>query len=335
MNAETHGMVMSMDDLLAALRAAGEPTRLRILLALRETELNVGELCTVLEQSQPRVSRHLKLLVEAGLVSRTTEGTSAYFRLTDDAATRRLIDAMFERVDHDADDVVADRAAIDTVRAEREAIARHYFDEIAADWDRIRPMHVADEDVEAALLTVVQGRDVDLLVDIGTGTGRILELFAPHVERAIGIDTSISMLRGARAHLDGPGFEHCTVRLSDATDLDIATASADLVVLHHMLHFVEDPQAVLREVARITGPGGIVVIVDFAQHHVEALRRDYSHRHLGFSTNHLAELGRGVGLHVESIDVFVPDTTGPSLAVHLWQATPLADHQPTPIGSPS
>lgn len=335
MIADAHGMVMAMDDLLAALRAAGEPTRLRILLALRETELNVGEVCAVLDQSQPRVSRHLKLLVEAELVTRTTEGTSAYFRLTDDAPTRRLLDAMFERVDLSSADLADDRAAIDEVRAGREEIARRYFDEIAADWDRIRPMHVADEDVEHALLAQIHDRDIQLLVDIGTGTGRILELFAPHVERAIGIDTSISMLRGARAHLDGPGFEHCTVRLSDATDLDLATASADLVVVHHMLHFVEDPSTVLQEAARITSPSGAILIVDFAQHQVEELRRDYSHRHLGFSTEQLTELGNTVGLDVDSVDVFIPDTVGPSLAVHLWRATPLADHQPTPIGSPS
>lgn len=323
-----------MDDLLAELRAAGEPTRLRILLALRETELNVGELCAVLGQSQPRVSRHLKLLLEAELVTRTTEGTSAYFRLAEQPAIRALLDAVFARAEADAPPLAADREAIDRVRADREDAARRYFDEIAADWDRIRPMHVADEDVEAALLAHVAGRPVGLLVDIGTGTGRMLELLAPHVDRALGIDTSISMLRGARAHLDGPGFEHCTVRVGDATDLDLETGSADLVVLHHVLHFVEDPDLVLAEAARITAADGEVLIVDFAHHQVEALRRDFAHRHLGFDDDQMVDLGRAAGLHVEALDVFVPaDADGPALPVHLWRATPLSIHQPTPIGS--
>ena len=323
-----------MDDLLAELRAAGEPTRLRILLALRETELNVGELCGVLDQSQPRVSRHLKLLLEAGLVTRATEGTSAYFRLTDDPPTRALIDALFARADADPSAIAADRAAIDQIRARREDAARHYFDEIAADWDRIRPMHVADEDVEAALLSEIADRDVQLLVDIGTGTGRMLELLAPQVDRAIGIDTSISMLRGARAHLDGPGFEHCTVRLGDATALDLPAATADLVVLHHVLHFVEDPEAVLREAARITSADGEILIVDFARHQVEALRSDFAHRHLGFDDEHMLDLAHGAGLSVRAADVFTPThTDGPALPVHLWRATPLATNQPTPIGS--
>lgn len=324
-----------MDDLLAALRAAGEPTRLRILLALRTTELNVGEVCQVLDQSQPRISRHLKLLLEAGLVTRATEGTSAYFRLTDDQPTQGLLDAMFARVDDTTPQVIADRAAIDAVRVERERAARAYFDGVAAEWDRIRPMHVADEDVEAALLNQVDGRSVRLLVDIGTGTGRILELLAPHVDRALGIDTSVSMLRGARAHLDGPGFEHCSVRFSDATQLDIPDRTADLIVLHHVLHFVEDPIAVLDEVARITAADGEVLIVDFAQHDVEALRRDYSHRHLGFSDQQMTEFGFATDLTIETVDLFVPDASGPALPVYLWRATPISAQQPTPIGSPT
>ncbi len=321
-----------MDDVLAQLRAAGEATRLRILTALQDTELNVGDLCRVLGQSQPRVSRHLKLLQEAGLIVRAAEGASAYFRLTDQSDSRRLLDVVFERIDASAPQVVADRAAIDQIRAERADAARRYFDDIAAEWDRIRPMHVADEDVEAALLAQVADRHLDCVVDIGTGTGRMLELFAPHTERGIGIDTSAAMLRNARAHLDGPEFAHLSVRSGDATALDLEAGTVDLVVLHHVLHFVEEPADVLREAGRVLRPDGMILVVDFARHELESLRREFAHRHLGFDHDQLDAWCAAAGLAVEHVEEFVPGES-PALGVRLWRATPTPLTHATTSGS--
>lgn len=311
-----------MEDLLTALRAAGETTRLRALVALRSTELTVGDLCRVLEQSQPRVSRHCKLLLDAGLVQRAAESTSAFYRLTEDPVWRPLIDELLARVDLADPQVIADDGRVADVRAERAAAALDYFEEVAAEWDAIRPLHVADEDIEQAMLAALDGRRPGRLLDIGTGTGRMLELLGPHVDEAIGIDTSAAMLRAARAHLDRSEFGHCSVRLADALELDLPASTVDLVVLHHVLHFLEDPAAAIAEVARVLAPGGLVLIVDFARHEVESLRTRFAHRHLGFSTEQMTDLCVASGLHVDRVELFRPADAQPALGVHLWQATP-------------
>ena len=309
-----------MDEILTTLRAAGESTRLRILVTLRATELSVGELCRVLGQSQPRVSRHLRLLHDAGLVDRSNEGTSAYFRRPDSARARELLDLVLARVDLDDPQVVADDAVVAEIRAERTAAAASYFERAAADWDDIRPLHVADADVETALLQALGDRRPHTMVDIGTGTGRMLELFAPRVDRAIGVDLSQSMLRAARGHLDQADLRHCTVRRGDATDLDLLTASADLVVLHHVLHFLEDPGTAIREAARVLEPGGLLLVVDFGRHGVEDLRRTHAHRHLGFDRHDVEDLTARAGLVVEAVDDFLPGSNA-AIATHLWRAT--------------
>lgn len=318
-------------DVVTALRAAGEPTRLRVLVALRQTQLNVGELCDILDQSQPRVSRHLKLLVDAGLISRSAEGTNAYFALADRGDVAGLLAAILDRVDATSSPIAEDLAALDRIRVERARSARDYFERIAAEWEQIRPLHVADEEVEAAMLAEIDGRAVRRLVDIGTGTGRILELFGPRVEQAVGIDTSAAMLRGARAHLDEPGLEHVSVRLSDAAELELPDGHADLVVLHHVLHFVEDPGAVLAEAARITAAEGVVLIVDFGPHAVESLRRDFAHRHLGFG-DELQQFCDEAGLAIDHTIEFSASTS-PTLPVRLWRASPVP--VPHPIASPT
>ena len=277
-------MACSLDQLVGIVRAAGDTTRLRLLLLLLEVELTVSELIEIVGQSQPRVSRHLKLLCDAGLLERFKEGAWVFYRAADrgeTAAFARTLSGLVEPL-HDAT-LQADRQRLAKIRAARAETAAAYFKANAADWQRIRALHVPEPDVERAILDLIGTEKLRTILDAGTGTGRMLELLAPHCERGIGIDISPEMLGIARDRLARAGAAHCQVRLGDIYRLPVAGRGVDAVIFHQVLHFVDDPQAALREALRVLKPGGRVLIADFAPHDLEFLREEHAHRRLGFS----------------------------------------------------
>ncbi len=256
-----------MTSPLAIFRALADPTRLRIVALLRRMELSVGELAQVLGQSQPRVSRHVKILCDAGLAERRKEGSWVFVALGDAERIAPLLAAIdtwsMGASDHWA---VADQARLAAVRADRASSAAEWFEEHAAEWDAIRSLHVAESEVEAAMARALGPSPIGRLVDIGTGTGRMLELFAPLAEYALGIDRSSEMLRLARSKLTERGLANAELRQADLYSLPRADASADAAILHHVLHFAQQPGAAIAEAARVLGPGGRLLIVDFAPH---------------------------------------------------------------------
>jgi demethylmenaquinone methyltransferase/2-methoxy-6-polyprenyl-1,4-benzoquinol methylase/ArsR family transcriptional regulator len=266
--------------LLASLEAAGEATRLRILALLSEAELTVSELVAILGQSQPRVSRHLKLLAEAGLAARQREGAWAFFRLADDGGdfARDLVG----RLDPRDPALAADRARLEAVRETRRRQAAAYFAEQAADWDRIRALHASEERVEAALIALIGDRPFRWLLDLGTGTGRMLELLAPRAQRAVGVDQSAAMLALARDRVERAGLRNVQLRQGDIYAPPVERDGYDLVVIHQVLHFLDDPARALKEAARALSPSGRLVVVDFEAHAQEFLQADFAHRRLGF-----------------------------------------------------
>lgn len=313
-----------MDDLLQALKAAADPTRLRILVAVRDTELTVGELCRVLEQSQPRVSRHLKLLADAGLLRRHADGTSAFYRLVSSGLGRNLSDAIQGLIEDDDPVLQRDAHRLGAIRKERAEEANRYFEEVASNWDRVRRFHVADEQVEAAMLDAVSDMELCDLVDIGTGTGRVLEVFGHAIRSGLGLDLSSKMLSLARSRLDELGLRHCGVRKGNAYDIDLESGSVDISVLHHVLHFLDDPGACIGEAARILRPGGRLLIVDFGPHDVEELRNDYAHRRLGYADAEVSAWCTDSGLVSIKSTHLEPTTPGAKrkrLPVTLWVAT--------------
>jgi ArsR family transcriptional regulator len=272
-----------------------EPTRLRVLALLAEGELNVKDLTRILGQSQPRISRHLKLLSESGLIERSPEGSWVYFRLAQADNGGGLARLVLDVVDRDDAVLVRDRRRAEALREERETAAQAYFQAHAGEWDSIRALHVAEADVEQALCEILGPGPFDLLVDLGTGTGRMLELFRERYRRGLGIDLSPAMLAYARTKLARAGNGSTQVRQGDLYDLALADGAADVVVMHQVLHFLRDPQHAVREAARVLAPGGRLLIVDFAPHELEFLREQYAHERLGLAdaqvTQWLADAG--------------------------------------------
>ncbi len=316
-----------MDTLLMGLRAAAEATRLRILVLCAHGELSVSDLTAILGQSQPRVSRHLKLLCEAGLLDRFREGTYAWFRLAERGACADLARTLVDLIPPDDTALALDLKRLEALKRTRAAAAAAYFSENAARWDEIRSLHIADSEVEQALAALLpEGRIGDLL-DLGTGTGRILAVLADRAQRAVGIDLSREMLAVARANLDRAGLRHAQVRQGDLYQLPLADASFDVAVMHQVLHFLEEPAAALAEAARVLRPGGRLLIADFAPHDLATLRTDHAHRWPGFSDAEVTGWLRLAGLDCEA-PVALP---GDKLTVTIWPARRRADASVIPI----
>jgi len=310
-----------MDNLLSTLRAAGEPTRLRILAVLSHGELTVSELVYVLRQSQPRISRHLKLLADAGLVIRFPEASWIFYRLAKNSAAGELGQYLVSRLNENTAALDTDMTRLLHVRKERQDKAETYFAENAPRWNEISALHIPETQVEARMLSFLPNDPVALLVDLGTGTGRMLEVFGPHVTEAIGFDSSPDMLTLARSRLSNLGQENCQVRQGDIVGLPLGPGQADILIMHQVLHFVDDPTMALAEAARVLKPGGRILIADFAAHDLVYLRDEHAHRRLGFRD---IDIENWLNEHDLVLDVseHMTSTSGNTdLEVVLWVAT--------------
>jgi ubiquinone/menaquinone biosynthesis C-methylase UbiE len=305
-----------MDDLLAALKAAAEPTRLRLLALCAHGELTVTELTHILGQSQPRVSRHLKMLCEAGLLDRFREGTNAFFRLAEGGTQAALARVLVDTIPDGDATLALDLERLEAIKRTRAETAAAYFRDNATRWDEIRALHVPEREVEQAIGRLLPDSELGELLDIGTGTGRILELLGPRATRAIGVDQSREMLALARTRLEAAGLRHCQVRQADMYQLPFSSASFDTVTIHQVLHFAEEPPDALAEAARVLRPGGTLLVVDFAPHGLETLRSEHAHRRLGFAENEVRSWLRQAGLTPRPA-LHLP---GDPLTVTLWPA---------------
>jgi len=309
----------SLDLTLGILRAAAEETRLRILALLTEGELSVTDLTDILGQSQPRISRHLKLLVEAGLVERHREGAWAFFRLTDRGEAAHILRPMLDSLNRSDPLLLDDRTRLEAVRAQRSHAAQAFFSRLAPDWDRIRSLHAPEATVEAAVLEILGDKPIRNLVDLGTGTGRMLQLLAPRASRTVGLDASHAMLSVARANLEKAGLRGIELRQGDIYAPPFPRDTFDLVVIHQVLHYLDDPARAIREASRLVAPGGRILVVDFAPHSLEFLRETQAHRRLGFAPEQVADWLDEAGLDCTLNRQIAPVRTGDEqLIVSLW-----------------
>ncbi|WGF87142.1 ArsR/SmtB family transcription factor [Marinivivus vitaminiproducens] len=312
---------LPVDDLLHGLRAAAEPSRLRLLAVCAHGEWTVSELTQVMGQSQPRISRHLKLLADAGLVERFREGAWVFYRLAQGGGVAALAHHLCDLLPSDDPELQTDRRRLDAVREQRERLASAHFAALAERFDE-QACYLDEAEVARALRDLFGDHPPDRLLDVGTGTGRILQLMAPHVGQGLGVDSSQAMLTVARSKLDGAQIRNCQVRLGDMYALPAEDRSFDAVVLHQVLHYAYDPLLALREASRALRPGGTLVVIDFARHELEFLRSEQAHRRLGFADGEMAEWFKSLGLTAaEPIRL-----AGDPLTVVLWPAgrTPVA-----------
>jgi ArsR family transcriptional regulator len=304
-------------------QALADPTRLRIIELLRLMELKVGELAQVLGQSQPRVSRHLKILADAGVLERRKEGSWVFLTLSDP----ERVEPLFALLDQWADTAThvlfaADAARTESIRSERVEAANRYFAGHAEVWDQIRSLHVAESEVERAIEVALGSRPLGRLVDIGTGTGRMIELFGRQAAHAIGIDRSSDMLRVARVKLEAAGIAS-SLRQGDMYALPLADQSADSIIIHQVLHYAHSPAAAIAEAARVLAPGGTLLVVDFAAHEREELRERDAHIRLGFEDEVMAGWFNAADLEVDQ----VRHLAGGELTVTLWRGIKRAVRQ--------
>jgi ubiquinone/menaquinone biosynthesis C-methylase UbiE len=305
-----------MHAALDIFRALGDPTRLRIIHLLRAMELAVGEIAQVVGQSQPRVSRHVRILAEAGLVERRKEGNWVFLRLGKGDAVAPFISLFDQLTPLDSETLwqAADLARLTAVRADRARAAEGYFADHAEQWDAIRSLHVAEADVEAAMTTLLGREPIGHLLDIGTGTGRMIELFGGPAQAVTAIDRSPDMLRLARAKLPDDAGDKYALLLGDFLDLPLDSGRADTVVLHQVLHYAQVPEQVIAEAARVTALDGRVLIADFAPHEREELRVRDQHARLGFSDEQMESWFAAAGLQLERVETL----PGHELTVQLW-----------------
>lgn len=313
---------LPLDLIVGLLKAAGEPTRLRLLALLSKGDLTVTDMMEILGQSQPRISRHLKLLSEAGLLERYQEGAWAYFRLVEDGAPAAFIRSLLAHFSRHDPQHVRDLERLEAVRARRSAIAAQYFSANAESWNEIRSLHIDEAKVEAAILDIVGSAPFQSLLDLGTGTGRMLELFSGHYHRAVGVDASREMLAVARANLERAGLARVQVRQGDLMGLPTTQGAFDLVTLHQVLHYLSDPQHAIREAAKALAPGGRMLIADFAPHDLDFLRDKHAHLRLGFAVEQVNEWLEAAGLEIRETRKLPPKTgdRSKSLVVTLWLA---------------
>ncbi len=306
-----------MEQLLTALKAAGEATRLRLLVLCAHSDLTVSELTQILGQSQPRVSRHLRLLCEADLLDRRREGSWAYFRMARQGPGAELARTLVDAMPGDDPALSLDLERLEAIVRERARRAAGYFQRNAAKWNEIRSLYADESEVEAVLLARISEGPARDVIDIGTGTGRVIEVLAPRVEHAVGVDLSPDMLMIARANLERARLRNCLVRQGDMYQLPVPSASFDAAVIHQVLHFAETPGAVIGEAARVLRPGGKLIVADFGSHDLEYLREEHLHRWLGFRDLDLRTWCEAAGLVPED-PVLLP---GDPLNVVVWTAT--------------
>lgn len=316
----TEEQTLSVDDTLAALRAVGEATRLRLIALLAESELTVKDATAILGQSQPRISRHLKLLAEADLIQRFPEGAWVYYRLAD-GPEGQLARDLVARISLEDPVLAADQERFQAIRRAKADEAAAYFAARALTWDRERSLHVSEDAVETAMRKALGDKPFQSFLDLGTGTGRLLEVFADQYVTALGVDASHDMLAVARANLAKAGLSNAQVRHGDVYALNVPPRSFDVVAIHQVLHFLDEPARALNEAARALRPGGRLLIIDFAPHQLEFLREKHAHRRLGFAHDQMERWLETLELDLEQVTDLVPgDGNDSNLTVTLWLA---------------
>ena len=309
-----------MDAIATYLKTLGHPDRLRILALLSQGELTVSELVQILGLSQPRVTQYIKSLEQVGIVERMREGSWVFSRLKrGQEANSTILGATLSALSDENEQLILDRESLSKVRADRSRQAEAFFASVANDHDQLGHEYLPQADIETALLGFVPDQKFQRMVDLGTGTGRMLKLFAPYIRSGVGVDDSVEMLRVARHTLSDDAYTHISVQQADLQDAPLKDGAADLVTLHQVLHFLEEPTRAVTEAARLLSKGGHLLITDFATHDFENYRDNYAHRRLGFSDQDMQQFLSGNGFELSQTRR-LPASDPATPDVKIWHA---------------
>lgn len=320
-----------MDKISSALKALGHPERLRILVLLSHGELTVSELTQILSLSQPRVTQYIKTLENAGIIERMKEGSWVFSRLRrGNEALTTIVASTLAAVPTNNKDIASDLRRLDEVQAARAVAAQDFFAKVANDRDQLSAEYLPRGDIEEHMRDLAGAGPFDFMVDLGTGTGRILEVFSDCIKRGAGIDSNHDMLKVARHNLNSPNLRHLSVRQGDLHSTPLAEGISDFVTLHQVLHYLDKPSEAIREAARLLRSDGQILIVDFDSHDREEFRDKYAHRRLGFSDMEIADWMSEFDLSLTQTRlVKMPDNRP---AVKLWLGTPLNNYGAQNVG---
>ena len=303
-----------MNTLVKILKALAEPSRLRLLVLCNQGEFSVSELVYILGQSQPRVSRHLKILCDAGLLQKIREGSWMLYQLTSETEVAVIAKEILNSIPKDDPIVALDHIRLSSVQAERSRSAANYFRFNAAQWDQLRRLHVEDQKVEKIIDSLFKKEPISKFLDLGTGTGRMLELVGTHAGKVVGIDLSREMLVVARVNMEKTGLKNYSIRQGDMYQLKIPDDEYDVVCIHQVLHFAAEPNKAIAESTRVLQPGGRLIIVDFLAHKMLELREIFHHSRLGFSDGEIVHWFQRNGLKFTT-PTHLP---GGQLTVGIW-----------------
>lgn len=311
---------VTMEQFASALKALGHTDRLRILALLSHGELTVSELVQILNLSQPRVTQYIKSLEAAGILERLREGSWVFSRLKrGNIGISALVATTLSSLPQDDLTLSADQRRLQDIRSERSKLVEAFFADVANDRGQLGNEYLPQSDIEKALLEIAGETKFEYMVDLGTGTGRMLELFSARAKRGAGIDTNVEMLTVARHKLATVEYSHMSVQQGDLHMTPLGTGVADLVTIHQVLHYLDDPLEAVREASRLLMAGGTFLIVDFAAHQFEGFRDKYAHRRLGFSDAEIEAWLEAAHMSLSSVkNIGREDENLP--AVKIWSA---------------
>ena len=258
-------MWKSYDDYIDALRAISEPTRFRLTRLCAQGELTVSELMRIVGQSQPRVSRHLKLLQDAGVLESFREQHWVFYRVAQNSPSQQLVSDLLQHLPADDDLMDFDQTRLNELRDARAKLSEEFVETEVPDWLRLHEYHGDELRFGDAVRDALAGREVGHLLDIATGTGRMLKIAGPLAESGVGIDLSKKMVMVARNALAEADLPHLTVRQEDMYQMRFPARHFDTVTIDQVLYFASNPDALIREATRVLKPSGRLLLVAFTE----------------------------------------------------------------------
>ncbi len=291
--------------MLETLKALADPCRLRLTAVLLSGEFTVQELTRIMDMGQSRISRHLKILTEAGVLTVKRQGTWSYYRAGEECRFFSAIRPAFERELEMLTERSRDMAAVAEVLEERRRRSQEFFDRHARQWDDLaRTLLPVPEYHKRLIKQVPEGVT---LLEIGIGTGALLIELAARAANVIGVDHSPAMLEEARRRLANDGVSSVELRLGEMSHLPLSDGSVGCVVANMVLHHAADPAAVLAEIRRVLVPGGVLLLADLARHEREAAREQLADQWLGFEENELTDWLKLAGFAVVTTELVAAD----------------------------